>query len=215
MSWLISNVQIFLSIYYSQWSKRSCFLTHLYGGFLVSSDRSAKIYAMTLRIANVQVSVFPWRRRLQHYLQVRQKMSNLNTVVYFNKFNTMKRIERLFKNPKLKPSPTERMAVVALSLALIMLVSASGILTGSNSENNYDSTIDESFSSMPLVGILPSEMKKMDSFQDTLKKKKTIEVEMVDGKPVKWSLTEKRCHRKKWSHKISPGRIKTAQSQKE
>ncbi|MBS4059299.1 MAG: M48 family metalloprotease [Bacteroidetes bacterium] len=116
---------------------------------------------------------------------------HLNTVVYFNKFNTMKRIERLFKNPKLKPSPTERMAVVALSLALIMLVSASGILTGSNSENNYDSTIDESFSSMPLVGILPSEMKKPDSFQDTLKKKKTIEVEMEDGKPVKMVIDGK------------------------
>jgi beta-lactamase regulating signal transducer with metallopeptidase domain len=116
---------------------------------------------------------------------------HLNSVVYFNKFNTMKRIERLFKNPKLKPSPTERMAVVALSLALIILVSASGMLTGSNNESAFISENEDYLSGMPMVGVLPYEMKNSASDQDTLKKLKTIEVEMVDGKPAKMVIDGK------------------------
>ncbi|PKP50983.1 MAG: hypothetical protein CVT92_13910 [Bacteroidetes bacterium HGW-Bacteroidetes-1] len=107
---------------------------------------------------------------------------SLNSVVYFNKFNTMKRIERLFNNPRLKPSPAEKMSVIVLSLIFVLFISTTGILTGSNS-------MSDDFETAPAfvpMGVMPS-----DFHADTLlngkakKEQKEIEVEVVNGKAVK------------------------------
>lgn len=102
-------------------------------------------------------------------------------ILYFNKFNTMKRIERIFKNPRTKASPSEKMMVSMLSLVFILFISASGMISQpTNTHNASDGDWNNDF-------VAVHHKSASDFFlSDTTKSKKTkitknIEVEMLDG----------------------------------
>ncbi|MDP3442813.1 MAG: M56 family metallopeptidase, partial [Ignavibacteria bacterium] len=106
-----------------------------------------------------------------------------NSILYFNKFNTMKRIERLFNNPRLKPSPTEKMTVTVLSLVFVLFISTSVVLTGSNVSDNLNDVVSNIWKSN-------SEMA-TDTIKNAVtseKKTKEVEVEVVNGKTVKMTV---------------------------
>ena len=124
------------------------------------------------------------------YLSLAKALANLSvalepvplsdSLITFNKLNTMKRIERLISKPKLKPTVTERISVVVFSFLFVLFITASGMLTGSNSD--AVSSIDN----VQSVEEVPA------AKQDTVvTKSKTIEVEKKDGKVVKMIIDGK------------------------
>lgn len=105
-------------------------------------------------------------------------------LITFNQINTMKRIERLIRKPKLKPSTHERIGVVIFSGLFVLLISTSGILTGSNSNDEAYKDVDQEV--MQESSNLEAENSLKLFSTDTLTRKiQSIEVENKNGKVVK------------------------------
>ena len=114
------------------------------------------------------------------YLSLAKALANLsaalqpaplaNSLITFNQLNTMKRIERLISKPKLKPTNSERIGVIVFSFLFVALITASGWLTGSNSQPDQDD-----------MSIDPVSM----TDGDTTKLVKTIELEKMNDKIVR------------------------------
>lgn len=114
------------------------------------------------------------------YLSLAKALANLsaalqpaplaNSLITFNQLNTMKRIERLISKPKLKPTTSERIGVIVFSFLFVALITASGWLTGSNSQPAEEELNSEALSLLQ---------------EDTLRQVKTIELEKKDNKIVK------------------------------
>lgn len=102
---------------------------------------------------------------------------NSNVILYFNKFNTMKRIERLFTNHRLKPTSFEKMMVITVSLMLVLLISASGTFSTAGAMNwPFQSTKNQTFNANSLhdPAIEP------DSLKVVKKVEKIIETTIAD-----------------------------------
>lgn len=105
-------------------------------------------------------------------------------LITFNQINTMKRIERLIRKPKLKPSTHERIGVVIFSGLFVLLISTSGILTGSNSNDEAYKDVDQEV--MQESSNLEAENSLKLFSTDTITRKiQSIEVENKNGKVVK------------------------------
>lgn len=103
-----------------------------------------------------------------------------SAILYFNKFNTMKRIERLFNNPRLKPSNMEKMVVSLMAIIAVLIISTTGSQAGSTDQNTDLLTVNSqetSFINQELPDVFIP-----DTAQDTLKKKKEVYIEMEDGR---------------------------------
>ena len=116
-----------------------------------------------------------------------------NTLITFNQINTMKRIERLIRKPKLKPSTHERIGVVIFSGLFVLLISTSGILTGSNSNDepykDVDQEVIQEGSNLETENIL-----KLFSSDTITRKIKSIEVENKEGKVVRVHINGKKVN---------------------
>lgn len=128
------------------------------------------------------------------YLSLAKALANLaaavrpeaasHALITFNQINTMKRIERLIRKPKLKPSTHERIGVVIFSGLFVLLISTSGILTGSNS--NYEPYKDVDQEVIQENSNLETENNLKIFSTDTITRKiQSIEVENKNGKVVK------------------------------
>jgi len=107
--------------------------------------------------------------------ECKKEINNNQAVMYFNKTNTMKRIERLFRNPKTKPSNPEKILVSLIAFIVVLVISVTGTKAGDNQ------------------AVVPSQFSKADQTEianfddvglsqpDTLKKKE-IYIEMQDGR---------------------------------
>lgn len=105
-------------------------------------------------------------------------------LITFNQINTMKRIERLIRKPKLKPSTHERIGVVIFSGLFVLLIFTSGILTGSNSNDEAYKDVDQEV--MQESSNLEAENSLKLFSTDTITRKiQSIEVENKNGKVVK------------------------------
>ncbi len=105
-------------------------------------------------------------------------------LITFNQINTMKRIERLIRKPKLKPSTHERIGVVIFSGLFVLLISTSGILTGSNSNDETYKDVDQEV--IQEISNLEAENSLKLFSTDTITRKiQSIEVENKNGKVVK------------------------------
>jgi len=134
------------------------------------------------------------------YLSLAKALANLSaalqpiplsdSLITFNQLNTMKRIQRLIRKPKLKPSTSERIGVIVFSFLFVLLVTASGMLTGSNSTENPEQIVQQDF-----VENIFSQSQQTDAWNsapDTIvEKSKTIEIEKKDGKIVKMLIDGK------------------------
>lgn len=134
------------------------------------------------------------------YLSLAKALANLSaalqpiplsdSLITFNQLNTMKRIQRLIRKPKLKPSTSERIGVIVFSFLFVLLVTASGMLTGSNSSENPAQIVQQDFSDTSLLE--SAQLNDLTLATDTIiKKSKTVEIEKKDGKIVKMIIDGK------------------------
>lgn len=109
-----------------------------------------------------------------------------SAILYFNKYNTMKRIERLFSNPRLKPSSFEKMIVTLMALLVVIIISTTGTFAGS-----ADSRVAEAAAVINgpdvnyAVDIMPLPDTLKDAPAPVAKEKREIYLEVENGKTVK------------------------------
>jgi beta-lactamase regulating signal transducer with metallopeptidase domain len=106
--------------------------------------------------------------------ECKNELNNNQAVMYFNKTNTMKRIERLFRNPKTKPSNPEKILVSLIAFIVVLVISASGTIASDNRASTSQFSMTDQTEITYLNDISLSQ-------PDTLKKKE-IYIEMKDGR---------------------------------
>ncbi len=102
---------------------------------------------------------------------------NSNAMLTFNKLNTMKRIERLFTNHKLKPTSFEKLIVISISMMLMLLISVSGTLSSAPASTWPFQQSKEEF---PVVGKTKAEVLQPDSLKKVEKPEKIVVIEEVE-----------------------------------
>ncbi len=101
-------------------------------------------------------------------------------VLYFNKINTMKRIERMFSHQQNKPVTKEKFFVSLLSFAIVAIISTSGLMANSSDTESGSKRVNLIDITNHLVPV--SDTLKNGNVKTTTKE---VTVEMKDGKIVK------------------------------
>ena len=100
-----------------------------------------------------------------------------NAMLTFNKINTMKRIERLFTNHKLKPTSFEKLMVISISMMLMLLVSFSGTLSSATASTW---PFQQAKNEYPVVSKHSPNVSQPDSLKKLRKPEKVVMIEEVE-----------------------------------
>jgi beta-lactamase regulating signal transducer with metallopeptidase domain len=119
-------------------------------------------------------------RALVSLSETPQSIAENSLALYFNKFNTMKRIERLFSNPRLKPSNIEKLIVSLMAMLAVVVLTSTGSMAGVSITGIYDAggspgPLTESY----INNKVPDSLKPVSSEERTMKKE--ILIELTDG----------------------------------
>ncbi|NOU47053.1 MAG: M56 family metallopeptidase [Bacteroidales bacterium] len=107
---------------------------------------------------------------------------NTSNVFYFNKINTMKRIERMFNHQHRNPATKEKLIVSVLSFLVVAIISTTGLMANSNDTENESKEINLVATGSYIMPVSDTLSKKRNIGKD---ESKEVEIEMKDGKIIK------------------------------
>jgi beta-lactamase regulating signal transducer with metallopeptidase domain len=107
---------------------------------------------------------------------------NTSNVFYFNKINTMKRIERMFNHQHRNPVTKEKLIVSLLSFVLVAIISTTGLMANSNDTENESKEINLVATGSYIMPVSDTLIKKRNIGKE---ENKEVEIEMKDGKIIK------------------------------
>lgn len=131
-------------------------------------------------------------------LSEKQDIKHNTLAVYFNKFKTMKRIERIFNNPRLKPSNTEKAVVSLMAIVAVIIIATTGSKAGADITGIYKPTSTPT-TEMVYDVLPPDTLNHIKGDSSKLKKEILLELEegriiraVVDGKEIAPEELEKK-----------------------
>ncbi len=115
-------------------------------------------------------------------LSEKQDIKPNTLAVYFNKFKTMKRIERILNNPRLKPSNTEKAVVSLMAIVAVIIIATTGSKAGADITGIYKPTSTPT--TEMVYDVLPPDT--LDLIKDDSSKlKKEILLELEEGRIIR------------------------------
>jgi beta-lactamase regulating signal transducer with metallopeptidase domain len=121
-------------------------------------------------------------KALVNLSEIKLNQSFTSNLLYFNKINTMKRIERMFHQDHRRPATREKLIVSLLAFVFVVIISTDALLAKVSDRENETKEVNMFATSEYLIPV-----------SDTLKKsgnkevieKRDVSIEMKDGKVVK------------------------------
>jgi beta-lactamase regulating signal transducer with metallopeptidase domain len=121
-------------------------------------------------------------KALVNLSEIKLNQSFTSNLLYFNKINTMKRIERMFHQDHRRPATREKLIVSLLAFVFVVIISTDALLAKVSDRENETKEVNMFTTSEYLIPV-----------SDTLKKsgnievieKRDVSIEMKDGKIVK------------------------------